>query len=60
MDSRGEVTGDDLSRIPHAGYSDAEIAEIVANVVINLFTNYFHHVAQTDIDFPKVELFAKR
>ncbi len=60
MDSRGEVTDDDLSRIPHTGYSDAEITEIVANVVINLFTNYFHHVAQAYIDFPKGELFAKR
>lgn len=31
------------------------LAEVVANVALNVFTNYFNHVAETDIDFPKVE-----
>jgi hypothetical protein len=37
-----------------AGFSDGDIAEIVANVAINIFTNYFNHVARTDVDFPRV------
>ena len=37
----------------HAGYGDAEIAEVVAHVALNIFTNYFNNVAGTAIDFPK-------
>jgi uncharacterized peroxidase-related enzyme len=39
----------------NAGYSDEEIAEIIAVVAINIFTNYFNHIAGTDIDFPVVK-----
>lgn len=54
VDSRGRVTDADLDQVRHAGYSDGEINEIVANVALNIFTNYFSHVADTDaeIDFP--------
>ena len=37
-----------------AGYTDGEIAEIIAHVALNVFTNYFNRAAQTDIDFPLV------
>ena len=37
-----------------AGFTDGEITEIVANVAVNIFTNYFNHVARTDVDFPRV------
>jgi hypothetical protein len=36
----------------------AKSGGVVANVVLNVLTNYFNHVAQTEIDFPKVELAA--
>jgi hypothetical protein len=36
-----------------AGIGDAAIAEVVAHVALDLFTNYFNNVAQTDVDFPK-------
>jgi hypothetical protein len=38
-----------------AGLTDGEIAEVVANVALNIFTNYFNHVADTVIDFPEVK-----
>ena len=50
----GHVTDADLAAVKHAGYDDAEIGEIVANVAINVFTNFFNSVAATDIDFPVV------
>ena len=56
VDKRGLVSDEDIATVRAAGFDDAEIAEIVANVVGNIFTNYFNHVAQTEIDFPKVEL----
>jgi uncharacterized peroxidase-related enzyme len=51
---RGRVSGADLQVLRGQGISDGEIIEIVAAVGINLFTNYFNHVAGTEIDFPKV------
>ena len=45
---KGEVSDDAVHRVRAAGYSDGEIAEIVANVAVNIFTNYFNHVAQTE------------
>jgi uncharacterized peroxidase-related enzyme len=53
---RGQLSDQDIAQVKAAGYSDAEITEIVANVAINIFTNYFNHVARTEVDFPKVEV----
>jgi len=52
VQDRGVVLDADLERIRGAGYSDGEVGEIVANVALNLFTNYFNHVAGTEVDFP--------
>lgn len=52
VQDRGVVADADLERVRRAGYTDGEIAEIVANVALNLFTNYFNHVAGTEVDFP--------
>ena len=52
---RGEVKDADLRAAREAGVSDAEIAETVATVVLNVFTNWFNHVAGTPIDFPEVK-----
>ena len=54
--NRGEVSDADLQAVKDAGFSDGEIGEIVANVALNIFTNYFNEIAKTDIDFPKVQL----
>lgn len=51
---RGFVSDKDLADARRAGVSDAQIVEIVAEVARNIFTNYFNHVAQTEIDFPHV------
>ena len=53
---RGEVSDADVQAVKDAGFSDAEISEIIANVALNIFTNYFNVIAGTDIDFPKVEI----
>lgn len=51
---RGLVADEDVERLRQAGYNDGAIAEIVGNVALNLFTNYFNHVAGTEVDFPAV------
>ena len=52
IEKEGWVTDEDLGRVRDAGYGEAEITEIVANVALTMFTNYFNHVADTEIDFP--------
>ena len=51
---RAEVTDEDVALLTQAGYSQGEVLEIVTVVVLNIFTNYFNHVVETEIDFPKV------
>jgi uncharacterized peroxidase-related enzyme len=53
---KGLVDDSALRAVRAAGYNDAEIVEIVANVALNIFTNYFNHVAGTEVDFPKVDV----
>lgn len=55
VDTKGQVSGADLQTVREAGYDDGAIAEVVAHVALNVFTNYFNTVADTDIDFPKAE-----
>lgn len=49
---RGLASDADLRDVRAAGVSDAEIAETVATVALNVFTNWFNHVAETPVDFP--------
>lgn len=53
---KGFVSDAELHAVRAAGYDDGEIGEIVANVALNVFTNYFNSVGQTELDFPEVEL----
>jgi uncharacterized peroxidase-related enzyme len=54
VEERGAVSDQALTEIRSAGFSDAEIAELVAHVALNVFTNYFNRLAGTEIDFPRV------
>jgi uncharacterized peroxidase-related enzyme len=54
LERRGAVSDQDLVRVRAAGFSDGQIAEIIAHVALNVFTNYFNRAADTDIDFPVV------
>src|SRR5882724_2573100 len=46
---RGHVSDTELALVRKAGYTDAQIVEIVALVAENTFTNYLNEVARTDI-----------
>ncbi|MBI3194179.1 MAG: carboxymuconolactone decarboxylase family protein [Ignavibacteriae bacterium] len=54
VDKRAKISDEDYLNIRNAGYSEAEIVEIVAVIVQTIFTNYFNLIAQTEIDFPMV------
>ena len=48
------VTDEQLQAVRDAGYTDEQVVEIFAETLKNIFTNYFNHIAQTEIDFPFV------
>lgn len=48
----GNVSDADVASLRAAEFSDGEICEIIANVALNIFTNYFNQVAETEVDFP--------
>lgn len=52
---RGRVSDADIAAVRLAGYSDAELVEIVGHVALNTLTNYVNEVFGTEIDFPVVE-----
>ncbi len=51
---RGHVADADIEAVRRAGFSDAQIVEVVALVAENSFTNFLNEVARTEIDFPVV------
>ena len=53
--ARGHVDEAALSAVRLAGYSDAQVIEIVQHVALNTWTNYVNEVFKTDIDVPLVE-----
>lgn len=52
--ARGHIADADFAAVKLAGYTDAQIVEIVQHVALNTWTNYFNEVFQTEIDFPVV------
>lgn len=52
---RGHVADGDIARVREAGFTDGEIGEIIANVALNVFTNYFNSLTKPHVDFPVVK-----
>lgn len=51
---RGSITDADVTAVRDAGYSDAEIVEIIAHVSVAIFAGTTNLALQTDIDFPRI------
>jgi alkylhydroperoxidase family enzyme len=54
VDARGHLSAADVNTLRRVGFSDGEVAEIVACVVLNIFRGYFNLMAAPEIDFPVV------
>jgi len=54
VEKRGQVSQTDVQAVKDAGYSEAELVEIVAHVALNTLTNYINEAFGTPIDFPVV------
>jgi uncharacterized peroxidase-related enzyme len=55
VEARGHISDADIQAVKRAGYTDAQIVEIVLHVALNTLTNYVNVVAETEIDFPVVK-----
>jgi uncharacterized peroxidase-related enzyme len=53
---RGHLTPATVAGFKARGLSDADVLEVLVNVVLNIYTNYTNHIAATEIDFPVVAL----
>jgi uncharacterized peroxidase-related enzyme len=54
-ETRGHVSNSDLAEVRDAGYTDAQVLEIIAVAAAYLLTNFLNNVADTDIDIPDIE-----
>ncbi len=52
IETRGQVSDEDLEAIRGAGYIDPEIQAIVTIVVVTLLTNYLNNVSDAVVDVP--------
>lgn len=57
--SRGHVSDSEVESVKAAGFSNAEVIEIILHVALNTLTNYVNEVARTTIDFPVVQPFGQ-
>jgi len=54
IETRGKVSDADLDAVRDAGYTDANVMEIVALVALYSLTNFFNNVFDPEKDFPAV------
>lgn len=55
VDNRGQVDADAVQTLRDLGWTDEQIVETVAQVALNLFTNYINISLDVPVDFPEVE-----
>jgi len=54
--NRGNMSPEDFAEVRGAGFCDGLIAEILAHVALNIFTNYTNVAFGVPVDFPTVRL----
>jgi len=52
MATKGFVSDDDLAAVRAAGYTDANIADVMVVIAQKTLSNYFNHVHDTVLDLP--------
>jgi uncharacterized peroxidase-related enzyme len=54
IEARGQVSDADVKAVRDAGYTDANVMEIIALVALYSLTNFFNNVFDPEKDFPAV------
>ncbi len=55
LTNQGSIDAADVAAVRDAGWNDAQIAEIVANVSLNIYTNLINKTFDVEVDFPVVQ-----
>jgi len=53
VEKKGKLSSQELEDLKKAGVNDREIVEIIFLVHVTMFTNYFNHIIDPDVDFPE-------
>lgn len=56
VEHTGDVSNAEIQELREAGYTDADIVEIITHVGMNILTNILGRASRVEIDFPRVEL----
>lgn len=56
VEHKGEVTNAELQAMRDAGFSEADIVEVITHVGMNIMTNILGKASRVSIDFPTVAL----
>ncbi|MGR8931393.1 MAG: carboxymuconolactone decarboxylase family protein [Gammaproteobacteria bacterium] len=56
VEHQGEITNAELQSMRDAGFSEADIVEVITHVGMNVLTNILGKASRVSIDFPKVAL----
>ncbi|MGW5875115.1 carboxymuconolactone decarboxylase family protein [Nocardiopsis terrae] len=56
VEHRGQVAPEDVRAVRDQGWDDEHIVEVIAQVALNLFTNYINIALDVPVDFPEVRL----
>jgi len=55
VESRGQPSDQALDEVRNAGYTDEQIVEMVATIVLATFSNYMNDTMGTEVDLPVQE-----
>jgi len=53
VEVRGNVTDSDVAELKNTGVNNQELVEIILVVIQTMFSNYFNHIVETEVDFPE-------
>ncbi len=56
VEHMGDVTTAEIAAVRDAGYTDADLVEIISHVGMNVLTNILGKASRVEIDFPKVSI----
>jgi uncharacterized peroxidase-related enzyme len=54
VETRGFVEDQDLEQFKAAGFDDGAVVDLIVAYSLNVLTNTFNHINETEVDFPKV------
>lgn len=56
VETRAQVSAEDVASLRKAGFDDEQIVEIMGHIALSLFTNYVNVAFDVPVDFPAVKL----